>query len=173
MPLKNYVTIVSGVPSVAAAIQTTAGAADAGKIMATDGTTGKMDASFLPSGIDLNVENIVASEALSAGNFVNIWNNGGTRNVRKADASVNNKFAHGFVLAGFSSSATAVVYLNGSNTAVSGLTPGADIYLSATTAGLGTATAPAETSGFTLQKLGYASATNQIEFTFNVPIIFL
>jgi hypothetical protein len=70
-----------------------------------------------------------ASEAISAGNFVNLYANSGVFSVRKADNS-NGREAHGFVLAAVASAGTATVYQLGElNSSLSGLTVGADYWL--------------------------------------------
>src|SRR3954462_1256812 len=105
-----------------ASVQSSAGAGDAGKIPALD-SAGRLDSSFMPVGIAADTASITASEALAAGDLVNIWNSTGAK-VRKADATTAGKEAHGFVLAAVSSSATATVYFEGTDTGVSGLTAG-------------------------------------------------
>jgi len=70
---------------------------------------------------------------------VNIWDSTGAK-VRKADATVAGKEAHGFVKAVFTHPTTATVYFEGSNDQVTGLTPG--VQFLQTTAGLAGATAP-------------------------------
>lgn len=149
-----------------AAIQTSAGAGDAGKIPALD-AAGKLDTSMMPTGIGADTAAITASEALSAGDLVNVWNSTGAK-VRKADATTAGKEAHGYVLAAVSSSATATVYFEGNNTGVSGLTPGVQ-YLS-TTPGTATATAPSGT-GNVVQRVGFATAAANLNFQSLNPIV--
>lgn len=145
-----------------------AGAGDAGKLPALDGT-GRLDASFLPVGIGADTGTIVASEALAAGDLVNIWNNAGTANVRKADATAAGKEAHGFVLAAVANGANAAVYFEGTNTQCSGLTPGVQ-YLSATTAGTPTAASPAG-AGKVTQRVGFAISATAMNFQSEPPIV--
>lgn len=145
---------------------TSAGAGDSGKIPALD-SAGRLDTSFMPVGIGADTAVIVASEALSAGDFVNIWNSTGAK-VRKADATVAGKEAHGFVLSAVSSSANATVYFEGSNTAVTGQTPGS-VFLS-TTAGLATSAAPSG-SGNVVQRIGFATSTTSINFQSQPPVV--
>lgn len=140
---------------------TSAGAANAGNIPALDGT-GRLDSSVMPVGIGADTVSIVASEALTAGNFVNIWNNAGTPNVRKADGSTSGKTAHGFVLAAVASAASATVYLAGQNTQLTGLTAG-DVFLSDVTPGGVVATAPVGT-GKTVQRVGVAVSATVVDF---------
>lgn len=152
----------TGVPTEQAAIQTSAGAGDAGKIPAVD-STGKFDTTFMPVGIVAPTAAIVASEALAAGDLVNVWSNAGTANVRKADASTTGKQAEGFVLAAVLISATATVFFPGDeNTQVTGLTPGRQ-FLSDTTPGKCSTTVPT-TAGHLVQPVGTASSATNLIF---------
>jgi len=128
---------------------------------------GRFDVSMMPVGVAPEVSLLTASENLAAGDFVNIWNNGGTANVRKADATTQGKEAHGYVLAAFNSASTATVYLEGTNTAVTGATAG-NVFLE-TTAGGFTSTAPSG-SGNVVQRLGVATSATTINFEPQQPI---
>lgn len=142
-----------------------AGAGDAGKVVALD-SSGKIDSTVLPVGIGADTASITTSEALSAGDFVNIHNATGAK-VRKADATVAGKEAHGFVLSAVGSGAQATVYFEGTNTAVSGQTPG-PVFLG-TTAGAATSTAPSA-SGNVVQRIGFATSATSINFQSQPPI---
>ena len=168
MSALKFLTKVNGLTKLISAITSSAGAGDANKVLATD-STGKIDPSFMPPGVELAVESIVTSEDLAAGDFINIYNNGGTRTIRLADAS-GDKPAHGFVLAGFLTGATASVYTRGTNNQLTGLTVGTRYYLSATAPGEVSATAPAETSGYIHQVLGPAINTTTVQFEYDDPI---
>lgn len=157
----------SGVVTEVRAVDTSSGAGDATKIPALD-ASGKLASGFMPSGFGTDTVSVTASEALTAGDFVNFHNSSGVK-VRKADAATAGKEAHGFVIAGVSQSATATVYLSGENTAVTGLTVGAMQFL-ATTAGGRTETAPT-TAGQVVQRLGVAVSTTSIAFKASGPII--
>lgn len=146
---------------------TSAGAGDSGKLPALDGS-GKLDTSFMPTGIAADTAAIATSESLAAGDLINVWNNTGTANVRKADATSVGKEAHGFVLAVFTHPTTATVYFEGNNSAVAGLTPGKQ-YLS-TTAGLSTATAPSG-SGNVVQIIGTATSATNLNFQETQPVV--
>ena len=163
MSTNRFLTIASGVRRLVTAISSSAGARDASKIIATD-SSGKIDISLMPTGVGAATQTIVASEALAAGDLVNIWNNAGTRSVRKADAS-NTRPAHGFVTASVSSAANATVFQQGELTGLTGLTPGQIRYLSGTTAGQSTATPPAATA--ILQEVGIAVSTTSILFEYD------
>lgn len=143
-----------------------AGAADSGKVVALD-ASGRIDNTMMPVGIGADTATITTSEALAAGDFVNVWNSTGAK-VRKADATTAGKEAHGFVLAAFGSGVAATVYFEGTNTAVSGLTPGPQ-FLSITA---GTAQAAAPTaSGNVVQRLGVATSATSLNFEGLQPIV--
>ena len=143
------------------------GAGDAGKLPSLD-ASGRLDTSFMPVGLGADTASIVASEILSAGDLVNIFNNAGTANVRKADATTAGKDAHGFVLSGFAAAASALVYFEGSNTAVTTRTPG--VQFLATVAGSTTITAPTGT-GNVVQRVGFATSATSINFQSQPPIV--
>lgn len=145
---------------------TSAGAGDSGKVVALDGS-GRIDNTMMPVGIGADTKVIQASEALAAGDFVNVWNNAGAR-VRKADATSAGKEAHGFVLSAVSSGANATVYFEGTNTGVSGQNPGV-VFLH-TTAGLATGTAPS-TAGNVVQRIGFAVAATEVNFQSQTPVV--
>lgn len=157
---KSFIRLVGGVLTEILGIQSSAGAGNAGDIPALD-SNGLLDSSFMPVGIGAETSTAVASEALSAGNWVNVYDNAGTATVRKADATAAGKEANGFVLAAFSSSATATVYTSGNNVQVTGQTVG-KIYLS-TTPGAGTSTAPSA-SGNVVQQIGNATSATKVAF---------
>lgn len=158
MPDK-YVALVSGKLKEKTAIDTSAGAGDAGKIPALDGN-GRLASSMMPAGFGAETKTIVASENLAAGDFVNVHNSSGLK-VRKADASGGpGKKAHGFVLGAVTSGQNATVYYGNINNSVTGLTAGDELFLSATP-GVATATPPS-TAGHIVQRLGVATATTEI-----------
>lgn len=152
--------------SIVNAKTTSAGAGDANKLPALD-SSGRLDASFMPVGIAADTASIQASENLAAGDFVNVHNSGGAR-VRKADATTVGKEAHGFVLASVTAPASATVYFEGTNTAVTGQTPG--VVFLATTAGIATGTAPSS-AGNVVQRIGYATSATSINFTSGDPVV--
>lgn len=162
MAAKKYVELnASGTLQEVAATVTSAGAGDDGKIPALD-ATGRLDTSTMPVGIGADTNAITASEALSAGDLVNAWDNGGTPKIRKADASAD-KPADGFVLAAVLSGASATVYSEGSNTQVTSLTGGTEYFLSETTPG-GVQSTPPTGSGALVQKIGKAFSATVINF---------
>jgi hypothetical protein len=170
-PLQIHPTL--NVPVEVEATVISVGAGDAGKIPGLD-STGKLDISLMPSGIGPDVVVIEASEALSAGDFVNIYDNSGTPNARKADASTANagKIAHGYVVDNVSSAANASIYFEGTNDAVTGLTAGVTYALSHTAPGgvvaLGSATTMA---GHSLQILGVATSSSTLNVELGKPTL--
>lgn len=152
--------------SIVNSVTSSAGAGDSGKLAALDGS-GKLDATMMPTGVGADVATITASENLAAGDFVNIWDSTGAK-ARKADATTAGKEAHGFVLSAVTSGNPASVYFEGSNTGVSGMTPGL-VYLS-TTAGVATSTAPSG-SGNVVQRIGVATSATAINFEANAPVV--
>ena len=139
----------------------------ANKIVKLDGA-GKLDSTVMPTGVGADTAAIIASENLAAGDLVNIWNNASIANVRKADATTAGKEAHGFVLSAVTSSASATVYFEGSNTSVTGKTPGKQ-YL-AISAGNTTTTAPSG-SGNVVQIVGFATSATSMNFQSTTPIV--
>lgn len=161
MAAQGFIAVVSGKLKQVFAIVTSAGAADSGKIPALD-ATGKLDSSFLPTGIGANTVSAVASEALSAGDFVNLYNNAGALNARKADNS-NGRPAHGYVTAAVSSSATATVQrLNTVNASRTGLTAGTEYWLGTAGSVISTPLDPVTDVGKVMQYLGIAKSTTEL-----------
>ncbi|WP_310530714.1 hypothetical protein [Novosphingobium sp.] len=163
----DYLKLASGVPTDANANATSAGAGDAGKIVKLDGS-GKIDSTMMPIGVGAETRSMTTSEAVAAGDLVNIHNSTGPK-VRKADATTAGKESHGFVLSSAGSGASVTVYPEQAViSGLTGLTPGTRMFL-ATTAGTSTATAPS-TSGQVVQDIGYAISTTEILFNPRQPI---
>ena len=107
---------------------------------------------------------ILTTEALAAGDMVNIYSASGNARARKASGSDKIK-AHGFVLASVSASAIAsITPLGGDNTALAGLTPGITYFLSITAAG-GIQAGPPNASGVLRQEVGVAISATQLATT--------
>jgi hypothetical protein len=161
----KYIKNDSGQLAEVEATTSSAGAGDAGKIVGLD-SSGRIDQTMMPTGIGVETEAMLASETLSAGDLVNIFNDAGTRKARKADNS-NARRAHGFVLAGVTSAATATVYMEGALTGLTSITFGAPYYLGTT--GAHTATAPTA-AGTLSQEIGIGVSTTSISFEPQQPI---
>lgn len=162
---KKYLALVAGVISEVVATVTSAGAADDGKLVALT-AAGVLDTSVMPTGIGADTQVITASEALAAGDLVNVWNSTGAK-VRKADATVAGKEAHGFVLAAVAGAGAATVYFEGNNSGVTGLTPG--VQFLSTTAGITSNTAPSA-SGNAVQRVGFATSATNLNFQSQLPV---
>lgn len=161
--MAKYVSIQSnGSYKEVLGLTTSSGATDAYKIVQTN-AAGQVDITMMPTGVGPETTSILAAENLSAGNVVEVFNNAGTPNVRKADAS-NGRLAKGFVLGSVTSGQNATVYFEGTVTGLTGLTPGDKLFLSASSAGAVTATAPT-TANHYVQPVGYAITTTTFSFS--------
>lgn len=149
-----------GLAAEVATIGTSAGAGDSDKIAHLD-ASGKFHISFMPTGIGQPTKVANAAEALSAGDWVYI-NSSGT--VAKAVASSAATLPQGFVLSAVSSGASATVYLEGENNVLTGLTRNTRYFLSGSTPGATTSTAPSSGSGHHVFSVGIASETTAIPF---------
>jgi hypothetical protein len=163
----KYLALASGTATEVASANSSAGAADANKIVSLN-ASGVIDATMISGGGGSALTTTVTtSEALAAGDFVNLFNSSGLK-AQKANATTAAKRAHGYVLAAFGSGASATVYTNSINTAVTGQTVGADVFLS-TTAGGATGTAPS-TTGNIVQPIGVALSATSVLFEPQTPV---
>lgn len=152
----------AGLKKQQSALVTSAGAADQNRIVKTN-AAGVLDSTLFPAGIGDESKGLTASEALSAGDFVNIFNDpiDGPR-VRRANATARGTEAVGFVSDNFAAGELATVFFEGENTALTGLVAGTTLFLSADTPGGATDTAP-NAVGNVVQVIGKAcSATSAI-----------
>lgn len=163
----KFLRQVAGVLTEAIGTQTSAGAANAGDIVALD-ENGKLDNSMMPTGIGADTILVLAHESMTAGEFVNIYDDTGTAKCRKADASAIGTMAHGFLLTGVTGGQNATVYFEGTNNQVTGMSIG-NQFLSET-AGVSTATAPT-TSTAIVQRLGVATSATSINVEIGQPIV--
>lgn len=111
-------------------------------------------------------QTITASEALAANDLVNIYNSSGPK-VRKANATDGTKPAHGYVKAAVASGDPAVIYFDGENDNLTGLTAGT--YFLSTTGGQMTQTVPSA-NGNIAQKVGVATAAGSFVFEPGEPV---
>ncbi|MHA1305173.1 MAG: hypothetical protein ACTSPI_15855 [Candidatus Heimdallarchaeaceae archaeon] len=153
----KFLNLENGKKKLDSAIDSSAGVADSGKIIKLD-SSGKIDITLLPDGVGEDAIEIVSSEDLSAGDFVNIFNNGGSVAVRQADRS-NSRDANGFVLESVTSPNPVKVFFEGTNSELSGLTIGARYYLDTTGNVTGT---PTTTTGDIHQYLGKAFSVTEL-----------
>jgi hypothetical protein len=165
----KYISQTAGVLTEVEASVVSVGAGDAGKIVALD-TAGKIDSTMLPvtEGVDTLAIVVEDATGLAAGDLVNVFDNAGTPKVRRADAS-NGRVAHGYVVTAYADAATATVHKEGTNDQKTGLTAGAVQYLSGTTPGAVTATAPS-TTGHIVQRVGVAYSATEMDWEPALPI---
>ena len=121
--------------------------------------TGKLLPEVLPDGFGADLVSLtVGAGGVTAGDYIHILPD---FSVVKADAS-NSRDANGFVLTDAIAAAQVEVYFEGTNTGVSGQSPGA-VYLSDTIPGTGQATAPTA-AGSIVQLIGFGAAANKVNF---------
>ncbi len=157
---ENFLKLVNGKATTITSVQT-GGSGKENKIPSLD-AAGKLDITMMPTGMGQDTITAEASEALVAGNFVNLYLDT-TLKVRKADATTAGKEANGFVLASFDSAAIATIYRQGNNNQLTGMTIGARQYLSAASPGARTETPPSAT-GNVVQFLGIATSATEVFF---------
>ena len=164
MPDKFLYLDTQGRPREKELSSSSSGVGDAGKGVAL-GTDGKLDLTFFPAGIGTPVSTFTASEALAAGDLVNLWSDSGTVKARKADASVASKQAHGYVKSAVSANAQASVYTEHGSliSGLTGMTAGSEYFLSATVPG-GAATAIPSGAGQLVQYIGIAKSATELYF---------
>lgn len=169
MAMPRLFTFVGGkIKAAILSIQASAGAGDADKLIATN-AQGKLDESFLPAGIGASTSVVVTSEALSAGDFVDVYTDAGAVKARKADAATL-KAADGFVLEAVGSGGNATVYpLVELNSQLTGLTPGGDYFLSVTTPG-GVQTSAPSAAGQLYQRLGVAISATELQTATEISV---
>ncbi|MED0673139.1 hypothetical protein P4S95_23475 [Aneurinibacillus aneurinilyticus] len=151
-----------GVQEAVNPVVSSTGANDKGKPVGLD-ETGKLDPTVMPSGLGATTYVAPADEALSAGDFVNIFDDAGTTKVRLADAQSVTRLAHGFVKNSVAAGGNASVYLEGENDKLSGLTVGSEYFLDVNNKGK-VVTNPYVTPGVVVQNLGFALSKTTILF---------
>ena len=124
---KKYKTLVGGKETLVRSSDASAGAANAGDIVSLN-SQGQIDSSMLP---DADVSNVVSFENLVAGDYVNLFLDGGVIKARKADNS-NGRPAHGYVKDTVTAPAAINVFYESANSNLSGLTIGGRVYLGTT-----------------------------------------
>jgi hypothetical protein len=166
MAVKKLINVnANGTQQEYSGITASAGAGSSGEVIVAD-ANGRVDASFMPVGFGQDAITAVAAEALSAGDLV-YFNASGA--VLKADATAIAKQARGYVTSAVANAANATVFFDDSNTALTGLTPGATYYLSVTSGAV--TTTPTTTSGQIVQEVGFASSATTLRVNIQEPII--
>jgi len=166
--MAKFIKQDAGILKEEATLQVSAGSGSSGKLVHLDGA-GKLDATLIPAVIGAETVDLVATEALAAGDIVNIWNDAGTAKVRKASASNESTKASGFVLSAHIALALATVYLEGTNNALSGLTPGTTYFLGETSGSI--VSTAVTTPGAIVQQVGRSHSANKLSFEASQPIV--
>lgn len=167
MALDKFISLEGGRRKLEAAIKASTGAADADKIIAT-GPDGKIDITLLPTGIGADIKVIETADALNQGAFVNFFDDTGTDKVRNADAT-NDRSAMGYVKDAYLVAENALVYFEGLNDDLSGLTIGGEVYLGA--GGAVKQTAPVNPSDVIHQFLGWAVSATEVSVEMQPSIL--
>ena len=134
------------------------------------GTSGRLAESMMPLGIGTDTVVAPASEGLSAGDMINLFNDSGTVKMRKADAGTNQYQAHGFVKEAVVSGNDGTAYLGG---IVSGTFDAGDIgnpVFAGDTPGQATVT-PVSGSGKLHQVIGTVISTTEFDFECDQPVV--
>ena len=143
---------------------TQGGSSNAGKILALN-AEGNVDITALPEGIGVDANIFVASEALSAGDFVNIHEDDGAAKCRKAD-NANAREADGFVTEAVTIAGEATVYpLDGTNNQMTDLAPGKRYWLGTAGGVTNEPLDPATNNGKICQYLGKAASDTELVTT--------
>jgi hypothetical protein len=139
------------------ATATSAGAGDAGKIVALNGS-GQIDETMLPSSTSVTM---TCSEDITDGQLINIHDSGGAK-VRKASNASFATRAMGYATStNTTGNSVTVVLRQGLSASQSGLTIGTKYYLG--TAGAITDTAPTS-AGTIVQEVGEGKSTTELSF---------
>jgi len=165
--MAKHIELINGQFREVQPVNQSAGVADAAKMVQL-GPDGKLHESMMPTGLAADVKAIIASEALAANDLVEVYDNGGVANVRKADNS-NSRRAVGFVLSEVLVPGSSVsVYFEGTIIGQAGLTIGGACYLSTT--GLITQTPPVSPAAQISQEIGLAISANEVSFEPQRPV---
>jgi hypothetical protein len=148
------------------ALASSAGAGSAGKIPALD-PAGRLASNMMPIGIVAETVSFVASENLTAGNFVNLYLDTVLKG-RKADNS-NARRAHCFVSDAVTAAATGTGFTEGVNDDLTGMTVGAENVMLGTAGGV-TETVPAAGASVIVQHLGIAKSATELIVDLKQPI---
>lgn len=156
----KYIKLEDGKLGLREGSTTSSGVANAGDIPALD-ASGKLDPTLLPVGVGPDVTNLPSFENLTAGDYVNIFDDGGTVKARKAD-NTNGRDAHGYVKDTVISPAAVNVFFEGANANLSTLIEGGRVYLGVTGGVIQTALNPDTETGKIHQFLGIALSETEV-----------
>jgi hypothetical protein len=153
----KYMKLESGKKRLQTANDVSAGAGDAGKLVALN-AAGVIDPSMLT---DQDVSNLVAFENMSAGDYVNLFLDASVIKARLADNS-NDRAAMGYIDDTVTAAANVNIFFEGSNTNLSGLTIGARQYLGTVGQTIEVPLDPTSVTGDIHQLLGVAISATEI-----------
>ncbi len=152
--------VATGLNTQKRAADVSTGASDAGRVVALN-ANGEIDSSMLP---EVGSVAVVAAGDLDAWDVVEIFDNAGTPNARKASAAAGTpRPGQAFTKTAILDAATGKVYFDGTLAGQTGLTAGQRVYLSDTTPGHITTT-PVSGTGKLHQFLGRAISATEVEF---------
>lgn len=152
----------SGIPQSTEFTATSAGVADAGKAVALN-SSGVIDDTMFGA-IARASRTANCGEDIAAGDRIYIDSSG---DVRKAIATSEATLATGYVEESVTTGNPIKYYTDGTQTGLSGLTADTRMFLSATTPGAATATAPTAATTF-VQSLGKAPSATELTFQLQV-----
>jgi hypothetical protein len=144
------------------ATDVSSGVGNAGDIVALN-SKGEIDKTMLPN---VEIKNLTAAENLTAGDYIYI---DGSGEVRLASAAAAGNAAIGYVEDTVLATNTVDVYFDGTNAALTGLTVGDQYFLSDTTPGGVTNTAPVGANKI-IESVGWAISATEIQTNFTAPI---
>lgn len=164
--MAKYLNLSSGEIVEMIPVSTSVGAADASKMIQLD-AGGLISTSMLPAAAlaGAAMYSLPAFEAIGAGAIINIFSDAGTPKIRNADATNGTKPPMGYAEVAIASGATGSIRLsNGIIAGMSGLVVGAKYFLSPTTPGAITVSAPTGV-GNVVYKVGYAKSATEFSYT--------
>ena len=153
-----------GVEVLKTPLTTSSGPADGGRIIASS-NDGKIHMSLLPANVGAECFTATAGEAVTANDMVYLDSNG---KVRRAVATSLNTLAIGYVKTSANQNEQVTVYTSGYNNASSLDTSKPFVFLSATTPGAVTQTAPSGSNQL-IQRLGYPISNSQFKLSIEGP----
>lgn len=166
MAIKRLINVnTNGTQVEYSGVVASAGAGSVDEIPRLD-SAGRLDVTFMPVGFGQDAVTAIAGEALTAGNMVYF---SATGTVLKADSTAVAKAARGYVTVSVANAASATVFFDDSNNAVTGLTSGATYYLDTVSGGI--TVAPTVTTGQIVQEVGFATSATNLRVNIQEPII--
>ena len=138
-------------------VEASTGASEAGEFPVLN-TAGKLDITLLPDGVGADIVQFTASEDMIAGAYFYVLPSG---EIANADSTSIAKKAIGFVTEAVSAGGAVKAQFDDSNNFLTGLSIGQVYFLSDTTAGAVTLTAPVAT-GTIVQSIGVATSATSI-----------